>query len=458
MKTNKKILFFATAMLLGTACNKFLEVPSPATKAESFKVFADERSADAAVSGVYAFLVSANMQFFNGAITAYTGFCADEFANISKNTTYEPFRINAIPTENEVVASNFWSNAYKGINHVNVTIEGLQANQSRYAPQKYRQLIGEMYFTRALQYFYLVNLFGDVPLIISNDFEANALLPRTAKAKVYAQITEDLMQATANLSEGAINLRPNRSAAWLLLARVYLYLEKWELAKAAAAEVITKGGYVLEPLTNTFLATSKETIFQLMKPTANTAEAFSFVPSSATTIPSFAITDDLLLAFKGTDLRKGNWLKFNAVTGKNYYYPYKYKVRSGTVVSEYYVVLRLAEVYLISAEAKAQLNEISAAELDLDVVRKRAGLQPIQQTQPNLSKADLLALIANERRLEFFAEWGHRWFDLKRTGKANAVLGNLKGADWNNSTNLFPIPYREINYNFNLTQNDGYFK
>ncbi len=458
MKTNKKILFFAIAMLLGTACNKFLEVPSPATKAESFKVFADEKSADAAVSGVYAFLVSANMQFFNGAITAYTGFSADEFANANKNTTYEPFRINAIPTENEVVASNFWSNAYKGINHVNVTIEGLQLNQTNYAPQKYRQLIGEMYFTRALQYFYLVNLFGDVPLVISNDFETNAFLPRTPKAKVYTQITDDLMRAMANLTEGTSNLRPNKSAAWLLLARVYLYLQKWDLAKAASSEVISKRGYVLEPLANTFLTTSKETVFQLMKPTANTAEAFSFVPSSATAMPSFAITDDLLSAFAANDLRKSNWLKFNTVSGKNYYYPYKYKVRSGTVVSEYYVVLRLSEAYLIRAEAAAQLNALDEAKQDVDVVRKRAALSLVQQTQPNISKEDLLELIAKERRLEFFAEWGHRWFDLKRTGKANTVLGNLKGTDWNNSTNLYPIPYREMRYNFNLTQNDGYFK
>lgn len=458
MKTNKKILFFAMAMLLGTACNKFLEVPSPATKAESFKVFADEKSADAAVSGVYAYLVSANMQFFNGAITAYTGFSADEFANTNKNTTYEPFRINAIPTENEVVASNFWSNAYKGINHVNVSIEGLQANQANYAPQKYRQLIGEMYFTRALQYFYLVNLFGDVPLVIANDFGANALLPRTAKAKVYAQIIEDLLQATVNLTEGTHNLRPNRSAAWLLLARVYLYLEQWELAKAAAGEVISKGGYVLEPLANTFLATSRETVFQLMKPTANTAEAFTFVPSSTTAMPSFAITDDLLSAFVANDLRKNNWLKFNTVSGKNYYYPYKYKVRSGTAVSEYYVVLRLSEAYLIRAEAGAQLNVLDEAKQDIDQVRKKAALPLIQQTQPNITKEDLLQLIASERRLELFAEWGHRWFDLKRTGKANAVLANLKGTDWNNSTNLFPIPYREMTYNFNLTQNDGYFK
>ncbi len=448
-------MFVAIVLMSLIGCSQFLEVPSPATKAENEKVFANEQTANAAITGVYAMMVSANLQFFNGAITAYTGFSADEFSNPDKNTTYEAFRIYQILSNNELIASNFWANAYKLINHVNVNIEGLLRYQNTYRADRFKQLIGEMYFTRALLYFYLVNLFGEVPLILSTTFESNALLPRTGRDKVYQQMLDDLTKAAGNLSYGTSNLRPNKAAANLLLARVYLYLGNWEQADLEATQVIAQA-YNLEAPANTFLMGSKETIFQLMKASGNTAEAFTFIPSTTTAVPTFTLTDQLYQAFTPTDLRKVSWLRSNTNAGKNYYYPFKYKVRSGTAVSEYYVVMRQAEAYLIRAEARAQLKHLGDALVDLEVTRKRAGLLPLSQNQANISQATLLSAIDQERRLEFFAEWGHRWLDLKRRGTASQVLGALKGADWKSTGQYFPIPFREIQYNPYLIQNDGY--
>jgi hypothetical protein len=115
-------------------------------------------------------------------------------------------------------------------------------------------------------------------------------------------------------------------------------------------------------------------------------------------------------------------------------------------------VLRLAELFLIRAEANAQLNNVSNAVDDLNVLRTRAGLDLLPNS---LSQQDCLNAVYQERRVELFAEWGHRWFDLKRTGQADAVLGTMKPA-WKSSAVLYPIPFGEIQLNPLLTQNAGY--
>ena len=129
-------------------------------------------------------------------------------------------------------------------------------------------------------------------------------------------------------------------------------------------------------------------------------------------------------------------------------------MRDATAGNEYNVLLRLAEQYLIRAEARAQRDKItgsgSAAE-DLNVVRSRAGLLGTTAT----TKTAMLLAIENERAHELFSELGHRWFDLKRTGRADAVLGPQK-ATWTSTAVLFPIPASQILYNNKLNQNLGY--
>jgi len=106
---------------------------------------------------------------------------------------------------------------------------------------------------------------------------------------------------------------------------------------------------------------------------------------------------------------------------------------------------------LIRAEAEAWQNQLTAAATDLNTVRGRAGLMPTTATD----QAGLLAAIAHERQVEFFTEWGQRWFDLKRTGAINATLGSLKPT-WTADASLLPIPLNEIEADPNLTQNPGY--
>jgi hypothetical protein len=125
------------------------------------------------------------------------------------------------------------------------------------------------------------------------------------------------------------------------------------------------------------------------------------------------------------------------------------------VLSEYYMVLRLAEQYLIRAEARAHLRNLPGAIADLDSIRNRAGLPLISITNPAITREELLIAIQQERQTELFAEWGHRWFDLKRTKQADAVLKDRKSS-WNSTDTLYPVPASERILNPNLTQNDGY--
>jgi hypothetical protein len=114
--------------------------------------------------------------------------------------------------------------------------------------------------------------------------------------------------------------------------------------------------------------------------------------------------------------------------------------------------LRLAEQYLIRGEARAHQNNVQGAQEDLNIIRSRAGLGA---TTAN-DESSLLAVIETERQVELFAEWGHRWFDLKRTGRADAVLSLEKAPNWQSTDRLYPIPFEEIKINPSLTQNPGY--
>ncbi len=117
------------------------------------------------------------------------------------------------------------------------------------------------------------------------------------------------------------------------------------------------------------------------------------------------------------------------------------------------MVFRLAEQYLIRAEARANLENLTGANEDLNIIRKRALLD----AKNDLNKDSILRNIEQERRIELFSEWGYRWFDLKRLNRADKVLTQTKGDTWQSTDALYPIPQSEIDLNSNLKpQNAGY--
>ncbi|HEY4195211.1 MAG TPA: RagB/SusD family nutrient uptake outer membrane protein, partial [Mucilaginibacter sp.] len=154
-----------------------------------------------------------------------------------------------------------------------------------------------------------------------------------------------------------------------------------------------------------------------------------------------------------------SWTNNIMINGVSYNYAYKYKLVNTSTTDEYSMVLRLAEQYLIRAEAEAngEGNGINGAIADLNIIRNRAGLG---NTTAN-DKNSLLSAISHERQVELFTEWGDRWLNLKRTGQIDAVMGivtPLKGGTWNTNYQLYPIPEQQILNDPNMTdsQNPGY--
>ncbi|OQP44896.1 hypothetical protein A4H97_09345 [Niastella yeongjuensis] len=451
-----------------TGCNKLLDAGSPTNKVTTPQVYTSDSLAQAALIGIY-YKIMEGFNVFNGFMSRYPGLSCDELSKTSVLVDDNPFLINTLTIDNNTVGTT-WASSYFYIYQCNDAIIGLTGNHS-ITPALRDQLLGEAYFLRAFSYFYLVNLYGDVPLIATTDYTKNTNTPRTPVNEVYDQMIADLVEAQHLLTNTyavtpdfpTARVRVNRLAAKALQARIYLYREQWAEADAAASEVIESGVYQLESLQQAFLYNSKEAILQFMPVTAgfNTAEGGYFVPIVPNGKPSITLSDSLLKYLEPDDLRQA-WIRTVTVSGKQYRSPYKFKQNTATSPrEEYNMVLRLAEQYCIRAEARARLNRLPEAVNDLNTIRKRAGLQDL----PTISTQDqVLAAVEQECRIEFFAEWGHRWFDLKRwparaiDGKKriDEVMSSLRPDTWKPTAALWPIPGVERIRNPALTPNPGY--
>jgi len=471
------------ALLLSvTGCKKAIDVGPPRASLAGDNVYTSNGSAESVLSGLLSNMAG-NGTLYNGAnsVSLLMGLYADELINYSTSSTnYIPFYTNTLSSQGK--GTFFWSDIYIQLYTCNTAIQGLSNPAATLTPAIQKQLLGEFKFIRAFIYFYAVNLYGDVPMPLTSNYLVNNSLSRTPKAQVYQQIIQDLKDAQTLLSDGKYltgtgaattdRIHPNKQAASALLARVYLYLQDWQNAEAQATSVIGTSIYTLEPnLNQVFLKGTREAIWQIQPVNVgyNNADAYVLV---VTTSPSQSIATQvplnniLINTFEAGDNRFTNWVGKITVPAKGntptatYYYAYKYKVNSSELtpapVTEYPVMLRLAEQYLIRAEARAQQGNTGGAQADLNAIRARAGLAATTAA----GKDDLLAAIAHERQIELFTEMGNRWFDLKRTGKADAVMSVVlqqkSGGIWNSNKQLLPIPNSEILIDTKLTQNPGY--
>jgi starch-binding outer membrane protein, SusD/RagB family len=459
MKTNKiiRLLILSSSLFSISSCDDFLEPSKPNDMILSKDAYTSDNTALSAVSGIYT-----NMSYYNdpntflGGLTAITGLCSDELNDFSM--IFMDYQTNEIVYGSYGVDYEIWRELYEYIYSVNGAIEGLTASKSLSDGTK-TQLLGEVYFLRAFYYFYLTNLYGKVPLVTTTDYKINKSLSRSPIEDVYALIVSDLKKAETILIAdypSSDKVRPNLYTAKALLARVYLYRKEWALAESTATEVVESTLYSTEPtLSNLFIYNSSlETIWQIMPVYRdyNACDAYLFIPIDA---PKFYISDTLINSFESGDNRLDNWVSSFNYGGTDYYYPAKYKIINSNPLQEYKVVFRLSEMYLIRAEARAELNDLENAANDVDEIRNRAGLLDLSASV-RADQTELLDAIMHERQIEFFSEWGHRWFDLNRTGRADALLGGLKPT-WKSTAKLWPIPQFEINANPNLgPNNDGY--
>lgn len=445
--------------LIINGCSDFLEVDLPSSQLNTAFVFENKATANAAMVDVYAKvrdkgLISGNSMGLSASMGAYTDEL-DYFGTSSSSLNF--FSLNTVlPTTG--VIETWWNNSYNQIYAVNDIYQGVDNSNSLTEIEK-NNLKGEALFIRALMHFYLVNVFGDIPYITSTDYQLNQTVSRLNKSEVYDHLINDLKMAKSLLSKnysGGTRVRPNKSVASALLSRVYLYRENWEEAADEASLILNQTDIYSFPdnISKTFLIQSPSTIWQLLPQSngRNTLEGNTFIflsgPPSST-----ALSEYLLNAFEEGDLRKTNWIKEVTNANRTWHHAFKYKQRTITPSSlEHSIVFRLSEQYLIRAEAKAHQGELTSALEDVNVVRSIAGLAPTVLNSQEL----ILEAVFQERRVEFFTEFGHRFFDLKRTNQLDANLASIKPG-WSTHMKNLPLPEREFLLNTNLLpQNEGY--
>lgn len=435
------------------SCEEFVDVGPPRTELIQATVFADNVTAESAMLDIYFAMKSSG--FASGSATSIsllTSFSSDEqtYHSTSSANLYLQFNNNELKADNLFI-ERLWSEMYRVIFKANSIIEGLTSSKNVSNDVRNR-LIGEAKFIRAFCHFYLVNLWGDVPLIVTTDYKQNNVAGRTAIADVYNQIVRDLtdaidvLPADFSLSKGE-RIRANKWTATALLARVYLYTEQWTEAEIQASRLIenTEVFSLEDDLEKVFRKTSPEAIFQLWSNTfpsdRNSFAVYPFGPLYG------AMRQDYVSTYEVNDQRWQVW--GTEVDANETIYPCYFKYLDfSTPPLDYSTVFRLAEQYLIRAEARLRQQKLTEAKEDIDVIRNRAGL-PASSSN---SEGQLFDDIVRERKSEFATEWGHRWFDLKRWNIASQVLSTIKPG-WSSSDELYPIPESQIINNPLITQN-----
>lgn len=475
------IMLILPFSLIFSNCKKMVQVGPPVTSLANNNVYNSDATAIAVMTAVYSGMSSSNLA--SGSLTStslLSELSGDELSLFPGTQSYLQYYTNTLGSA--TAGGEFWNTNYPVVYITNSVIEGVTSS-SALTPAISQQLLGEAEFMRALCYFYLVNLYGDVPLVVNTNYTINSTMARTPQIKVWQQIIADLRDAQNLLSTNYLDItllhntsidrtRPCKWAATALLARAYLYTDSFPNAEAQATAIIDNSAlYNLSGLDTVFLASelgNNEAIWQLQPVIANenTQDGLTFIlpPSgpSAQGIPIY-LSPFLMNSFESGDGRRNQWIDSVVVGPNTYYYPFKYKVNQPTsTITEYATVLRLAEQYLIRAEARAQQNNIlgnNGAIADLNVIRTRAGLAGYSGAT---DQASVLSAILHERRVELFTEWGHRWFDLKRTGSADSIMGSPggvcqeKGGNWNSDWQLYPIPLYDLQSDSKLEQNLGY--
>jgi hypothetical protein len=457
---------FAGALLiaLGTlaSCKKLIEIPiNPPTQIIRDQVFTDSATTMTAVAGVYSYTPGGRgIPYSDGVFNVVTALSAREVSSADgEKTQFFNYSVNPL----NVDLKSLWADPYAEIYQVNDILERI-TNNNNLSVSFVKQITGEMKVVRAFVYFNLLNLFGGVPLITSTDYKTNAQLPRATASEIYAQIMMDLNDAMAKLtvnypSNG--HARANFYTAQALLAKVHLYQANWKAAYDEANSVITQGGFTLEEdLDNVFLNGSKEAIWQvpIQNQYGGSGDADNFVPYSSSEIPKFVVTAALKNQFETGDQRLSKWVGLNVVNGQPVYYPAKYKDKQPTNPETGYVLLRVAEMHLIRAEAAAQLNRLKDAMDDVNLIRDRADLGLSMAN--SVSQTEVLAAVKKERQTELCFEFGNRWFDLNRTSTDNKYPANGQApavlAGWQPNFAVYPLPQSQLQLNGNLKQNPDY--
>ncbi|MDR2810320.1 MAG: RagB/SusD family nutrient uptake outer membrane protein [Tannerellaceae bacterium] len=489
MKTAyKTTLLISLCFCLMSCANDFLDL-KPKTELAADEYYQTAEQFASALSGAYATLQENDLY---GDWYIFSEIPSDNTRNqLSGSVTdQDEFDKFYIRTTNPYIA-NFWNMSYKGINRINTIlgrIDNVEISQS--LSDRYKL---EAKFLRALLYFNLVRVYGDVPLVLKEiSISESYSFARESKEKIYEQIIADLKEAEGLPSSyaSADIGRATSGAAKALLGKVYLTQNNYAEAETKLAEVVNGNLYALLENTAGSLNidgyaqvfhpdghNSKEAVFEVQFKKGGFGEGSNFPnnyapENSGTNVVTVGSTGgnnvpemDIYNAYEEGDLRRdfsmslgyndsrkdGEWIESRYVK-KFMDIPYQSGDNNNNLP-----IIRYADVLLMYAEALNRNGKTSQACSYLNQVRRRGfGYQTTEEASPvDIHTSDpnqFLLAVEHERRVELSFE-GHRWFDLIRTNRAIEVMTS-KGFKLNESNLICPIPQKQIDVNPELKQND----
>jgi len=487
MRSNNKliILLLSASGLLASACNKEID-KAPISNLTTGNFWKTANDAEAGLTGAYNSLYQ---QFYiwdyetNGDVQSDNCYAG---GNNADNFAIDNFQLNALNGN----VTRDWQGLYDGVANANAVLDNVPGidDPSWAGTTRKQQILAEAKFLRALHYFYLVTTWGDVPLVLTNNATGAALYPaRTPAAQVWIQIEQDLISADSSLLP-ASGSNPNtgralQGSADALLAKVYAQQLKYDSCLTWCNKVLANSYYSLLPnYADLFDGNHKNTVeslFEIQHSTiANTTNYGPelLLPYSLTgdTWAKFNVpTNDIIADYQSQhDTVRENASVYWTVAADTagaipppytkfpVPFSYKWKQPGGFNSPDNEILIRLADIILLKAEALNQTGQTAQAIPLINQIRARVNLPAITAT----TQTDVAAAILNERRLELAFE-GWRWLDLLRAGSqytislmASQVDPNGKPLNYALTTNrlLWPVPQSERDLDVNLSQNAGY--
>lgn len=484
MKNNiKLIVLLVFTFSLFSSCEADLNV-LPNDSISEIDFLNNPENADKLIVGIYNKQLDWNMSAFSWiGVTSITSDDADKGSTPSDSGA-DKNKLDALDFQSNMISfADIWEGRYDGIYRANTALsylDKLSIDQNLKS-----QFIGEAKFLRALWYFDLVRCFGGVPLVTQaidiNDIATvnDVVYNRKNKAEVYAQIEMDLLEAIDKLplkgqySNDKLG-RATKGAAQALLAKVYLYEQKWQLSFDMAGNVIGSGQYALMPnyadVWKEIGENGSESIYEVQAVLNNGIQGYTNVQGPRGTpdlgwgfnTPSLSLVN----SYESGDLRKQATIIFvpstlwdGFIAPSTWNNPrYNYKAYQSSIAESWngnlgetaknLRILKYSDVLLIRAEAAFQNGNTQEALNQVNTIRNRAGLASLTSIT--------LQQIYNERRWEMAMEHD-RWFDLVRTGQAQAAMAADGKTFITGIHEVFPIPMDQITQsNGLLTQNPGY--
>lgn len=483
MKTNKSFKYLAASVALSAfvSCNRYLDTQPISDKVMDTSVpIKDAKDAEQDMQQLYSNFGNEYWQldyWFNGDAQTDVAYAGADNNNNFQQDEYRIFATNANIARDWSYLNTFLYHSNLILNYIDGVTDG-SLSAARKAEMK-----SEAQIFRAMYHFHMVQLWGDVPIVTKAvtsvntanfDEVYNTIYPkRQPVADVYNQIISDLESAVASAPAASYKTRANKAAAYGLLAKVYATKPNPDWAKVKSyCDMVSAQGYSLVPVYDLLFDgahnLNSEAIWEV-DGNAGSIWAWGTFMFAGTDWKKFNTpSNDLVKTFNDAgDQQRLNstvWFSPDKVNWSDNYwpsvgYPFMNKMRQ-TDGKQHFYILRYADILLLKAEAMVQMGDYAGAASLVNQVRARVGLAPVTIA----SQEDGINKILNERKMELAFE-GHRWFDLKRTGKAITILsqqkdGNGKVLPYASNLNpnrlLWPIPQAELDKNKNLTQNPGY--